>query len=140
MVWQREKLLQVNRVRLSRYRRGRAHAARALFHIASMTKPVTVAAAMSLVDEGKLALREADHALGTGLCKVADAGRPPALRITLARRAFDRGPAHFRSGHNTVSWYRGQFAGLSAWPRSAGSQRLAAFAGNPFRSCQPGDR
>ena len=29
-----------------------------LFRIASMTKPVTVAAAMSLVDEGKLALRE----------------------------------------------------------------------------------
>src|SRR6202012_1108440 len=29
-----------------------------LFRIASMTKPVTVAAAMSLVDEGKLALRD----------------------------------------------------------------------------------
>jgi CubicO group peptidase (beta-lactamase class C family) len=58
MVWQRGEVLQVNEIG---YRDVDAHLPMqrdTLFRIASMTKPVTVAAAMSLVDEGKLALRD----------------------------------------------------------------------------------
>ena len=58
MVWQHGNVLQVNEIG---YRDVDAHLpmqSDTLFRIASMTKPVTVAAAMSLVDEGKLALRD----------------------------------------------------------------------------------
>jgi CubicO group peptidase (beta-lactamase class C family) len=58
MVWQNGKVLQVNEIG---YRDVEAHLPMqrdTLFRIASMSKPVTVAAAMSLVDEGKLRLRD----------------------------------------------------------------------------------
>jgi CubicO group peptidase (beta-lactamase class C family) len=58
MVWQNGKVLQVNGIG---YRDVEAHLPMqrdTLFRIASMSKPVTVAAAMSLVDEGKLGLRD----------------------------------------------------------------------------------
>lgn len=58
MVWQREKLLQVNEIGYRDIDAGVPMQRDTLFRIASMTKPVTVAAAMSLVDEGKLALRD----------------------------------------------------------------------------------
>ncbi|OBI48073.1 hypothetical protein A5707_18340 [Mycobacterium kyorinense] len=57
MVWQRGKVLQVNEIGYRDLNAGLPMQRDTLFRIASMTKPVTVAAAMSLVDEGKLALR-----------------------------------------------------------------------------------
>jgi CubicO group peptidase (beta-lactamase class C family) len=58
MVWQRGKLLQVNEIGYRDVDAGVPMSRDTLFRIASMTKPVTVAAAMSLVDEGKLGLRD----------------------------------------------------------------------------------
>jgi CubicO group peptidase (beta-lactamase class C family) len=58
VVWQRGEVLQVNEIGYrdvdARLPMGRD----TLFRIASMTKPVTVAAVMSLVDEGKLTLKD----------------------------------------------------------------------------------
>ena len=58
MVWQNGELLQVNEVGYRDVDAGQPMSRDTLFRIASMTKPVTVATAMSLVDEGKLALRD----------------------------------------------------------------------------------
>lgn len=58
MVWQSEKLLQVNEIGYRDVDAGVPMSRDTLFRIASMTKPVTVAVAMSLVDEGKLGLRD----------------------------------------------------------------------------------
>ncbi len=78
MVWQREKKLsQVNEIGYRDIGAGDAHATRPLFSIAS-TKPVTVAAAMSLVDEGRLALRDPITRWAPELCKVACCLMPPA--------------------------------------------------------------
>jgi CubicO group peptidase (beta-lactamase class C family) len=61
-----------------------------LFRIASMTKPVTVATAMSLVDEGKLALRDpiARWAPEMADVRVLDDPRGPLDRTHPARRAI----------------------------------------------------
>ncbi len=56
MVWQHGEVLQVNEVGYRDVDANLPMQRDTLFRIASMTKPVTVAAAMSLVDEGKLAL------------------------------------------------------------------------------------
>jgi CubicO group peptidase (beta-lactamase class C family) len=58
MVWQHGKVLQVNEIGYRDVEAGLPMKRDTLFRIASMTKPVTVAAAMSLVDDGKLALRD----------------------------------------------------------------------------------
>lgn len=58
MVWQRGELLQVNEIGYRDIDAGLPMQRDTLFRIASMTKPVTVAAVMSLVDEGKLALKD----------------------------------------------------------------------------------
>ena len=58
MVWQHGNVLQVNEIGHRDVDAGLPMQRDTLFRIASMTKPVTVAAAMSLVDEGKLALRD----------------------------------------------------------------------------------
>ncbi|MDD4867356.1 MAG: serine hydrolase, partial [Mycobacterium sp.] len=58
MVWQRGELLQVNEIGYRDVDAGLPMQRDTLFRIASMSKPVTVAAAMSLVDEGKLALTD----------------------------------------------------------------------------------
>ena len=58
MVWQHGNVLQVNEIGYRDVEAGLPMQRDTLFRIASMTKPVTVAAAMSLVDEGKLALRD----------------------------------------------------------------------------------
>ena len=58
VVWQRGEVLQVNEIGYRDVDAGLPMGRDTLFRIASMTKPVTVAAAMSLVDEGKLALRD----------------------------------------------------------------------------------
>ncbi|WP_343599904.1 serine hydrolase domain-containing protein [Mycobacterium sp.] len=56
VVWQRGKVLQVNEIGYRDVDARMPMQRDTLFRIASMTKPVTVAAVMSLVDEGKLAL------------------------------------------------------------------------------------
>ncbi len=58
LVWQRGEVLQVNELGYRDVDAGVPMSRDTLFRIASMSKPLTVAAAMSLVDEGKLALRD----------------------------------------------------------------------------------
>jgi CubicO group peptidase (beta-lactamase class C family) len=58
MVWQRGELLQVSEIGYRDIDARLPMQRDTLFRIASMTKPVTVAAVMSLVDEGKLALTD----------------------------------------------------------------------------------
>ncbi|HET9874172.1 MAG TPA: serine hydrolase domain-containing protein, partial [Mycobacterium sp.] len=56
LVWQHGKVLQVNEIGYRDIGAGLPMRRDTVFRIASMTKPVTVAAAMSLVDEGRLRL------------------------------------------------------------------------------------
>ena len=58
VVWQRGEVLQVNEIGYRDVDAGLPMQHDTLFRIASMTKPVTVAAIMSLVDEGKLTLKD----------------------------------------------------------------------------------
>ncbi|EID15007.1 beta-lactamase [Mycobacterium xenopi RIVM700367] len=58
VVWRHRKILQVNEIGYRDVDAGLPMQRDTIFRVASMTKPVTVAAAMSLVDEGKLALRD----------------------------------------------------------------------------------
>jgi CubicO group peptidase (beta-lactamase class C family) len=58
IVWQHGKTLQVNEIGYRDVDARLPMQRDTLFRIASMTKPVTVAALMSLVDEGKVALRD----------------------------------------------------------------------------------
>jgi len=58
MVWQHGKMLQVNEIGSRDVDAQLPMQRDTLFRIASMTKPVTVAAVMSLVDEGKVALTD----------------------------------------------------------------------------------
>jgi CubicO group peptidase (beta-lactamase class C family) len=58
LVWQGGELLQVNEIGYRDVDAGLPMQKDTLFRIASMTKPVTVAAVMSLVDEGKLTLKD----------------------------------------------------------------------------------
>ncbi|WP_197283662.1 serine hydrolase domain-containing protein [Mycobacterium sp. Marseille-P9652] len=58
VVWQRGEVLQVNEVGYRDIDAGLPMGRDTLFRIASMTKPVTVAAIMSQVDEGKLTLKD----------------------------------------------------------------------------------
>ncbi|MDT5050299.1 MAG: hypothetical protein QOG75_6203 [Mycobacterium sp.] len=58
VVWRRGEVLQVNEIGYRDVDAKLPIQRDTLFRIASMTKPVTVAAAMSLVDENKLALRD----------------------------------------------------------------------------------
>jgi CubicO group peptidase (beta-lactamase class C family) len=58
VVWQRGEVLQANEGGYRDIEAGLPMRRDTMFRIASMTKPVTVAAAMTLVDEGKLALRD----------------------------------------------------------------------------------
>lgn len=57
-VWQRGKLLQVNEIGYRDVRAGLPMTRDTVFRIASMTKPITVAAAMTLVDDGRLRLSD----------------------------------------------------------------------------------
>lgn len=56
MVWQRGEVLQVNEVGYRDVEAGLPMCRDTIFRIASMSKPVTTAAAMTLLEEGKLAL------------------------------------------------------------------------------------
>lgn len=58
VVWQHGKLLQVNEIGYRDVGAGLPMTRDTVFRIASMTKPITVAAAMTLVDEGRLRLND----------------------------------------------------------------------------------
>src|ERR1700682_4298227 len=58
LVWQGGKVLQVNELGYRDIDARLPMQRDTLFRIASMTKPVTVAAALTLIDEGRLALTE----------------------------------------------------------------------------------
>lgn len=58
LVWQHGKVLQVNEIGYRDVEAGLPMQRDTIFRIASMTKPVTVAAALCLVEEGKLALAD----------------------------------------------------------------------------------
>ncbi len=58
LVWQHGKVLQVNEIGSRDVEANLPMQRDTIFRIASMTKPVTVAAAMALVEEGKLALTD----------------------------------------------------------------------------------
>ncbi|MCV7366702.1 hypothetical protein CRI77_26260 [Mycolicibacterium duvalii] len=58
LVWQSGKVLQVNELGHRDVRAGSPMRRDTVFRIASMTKPVTVAAAMALIEEGKLTLTD----------------------------------------------------------------------------------
>ena len=57
-VWHRGEVLQVNKIGLRDVEAGLPMRDDTIFRIASMTKPITVAAAMALAEEGKLALSD----------------------------------------------------------------------------------
>ncbi|MCV7344233.1 serine hydrolase domain-containing protein [Mycolicibacterium rhodesiae] len=58
LAWQRGNVLQVNEIGYRDVEAGLPMQRDTIFRVASMTKPVTVAAAMALVDEGKLTLTD----------------------------------------------------------------------------------
>ena len=58
LVWHRGEVLQVNEIGFRDIEAGLPMQRDTIFRIASMTKPVTVAAAMTMVQEGKLALTD----------------------------------------------------------------------------------
>ncbi|GAY18506.1 serine hydrolase [Mycobacterium sp. shizuoka-1] len=58
LLWQGGKVVQVNEIGQRDVEAGLPMQRDTIFRVASMTKPVTVAAAMSLVDEGKLTLTD----------------------------------------------------------------------------------
>ena len=90
VVWQRGEVLQVNEIGYRDVDAKLPMARDTLFRIASMTKPVTVAAAMSLVDEGKLALRDpiARWAPELADARVLDDPRGPMDKTHPAGRAI----------------------------------------------------
>jgi CubicO group peptidase (beta-lactamase class C family) len=90
MVWQHGELLQVNEIGYRDVDAGLPMRQDTLFRIASMTKPVTVAAVMSLVDEGKLALKDpvARWAPELADVRVLDDPRGPLDRTHPASRAI----------------------------------------------------
>lgn len=58
LVWQRDRVLQVNEIGHRDVDAGLPMQRDTIFRIASMTKPVTVAVAMALIEEGKLTLSD----------------------------------------------------------------------------------
>ncbi len=90
VVWQRGEVLQVNEIGYRDVDAGLPMQRDSLFRIASMTKPVTVAAVMSLVDEGKLALNDPIVRWAPELAdvRVLDDPRGPLDRTHPARRAI----------------------------------------------------
>jgi CubicO group peptidase (beta-lactamase class C family) len=90
VVWQRGELLQVNEIGCRDVDAGLPMQRDTLFRIASMTKPVTVAAVMSLVDEGKMALKDpiARWAPELAGVRVIDDRHGPLDRTHPVRRAI----------------------------------------------------
>lgn len=90
VVWQGGEALQVNEIGYSDVDAGLPIRRDTLFRIASMTKPVTVAALMSLVDEKKVALKDpiARWAPELAGVRVLDDPHGPLDRTHSARRAI----------------------------------------------------
>src|SRR6185437_14409878 len=90
MVWRRGEILQVNEIGYRDVDAGLPMQRDTLFRIASMTKPVTVAVVMSLLDDGKLALHDpiARWAPELAAPQVLDDPRGPLDRTHPARRAI----------------------------------------------------
>ncbi len=90
VVWQRGEVLQVNEIGYRDVDAGLPMQMDTLFRIASMTKPVTVAAVMSLVDEGKVGLRDpiARWAPELAGVRVMDDRHGPLDRTHPVRRAI----------------------------------------------------
>ncbi len=90
VVWQRGEVLQINEIGYRDVDAGMPMQRDTLFRIASMTKPVTVATAMSLIDDGKLALRDpiARWAPEMADVQVLDDPRGTLDRTHPARRAI----------------------------------------------------
>ena len=85
LVWQSGKLLQVNEIGYRDVEARLPMQRDTLFRIASMTKPVTVAAAMALLDEGKFALTDP---VATWLPELAEhAGAASSRRVRWTRRS-----------------------------------------------------
>ncbi|MGC2653412.1 MAG: serine hydrolase domain-containing protein [Mycobacterium sp.] len=144
LAWRHGEVLQVNEIGYRDLDAGVPMSRDTVFRIASMTKPLTVAAAMSLVDEGKLALTDpivrwlpefADM-------QVLESRRAPVQRTQPLQRAIlvedllihTSGLAYAFSVDGPISraYYRLPFGqGPDAW--------LAALAGIPLVH-QPGDR
>src|SRR5271169_3265 len=90
VVWQRGEAVQVNEIGYRDVDAGLPMQRDSLFRIASMTKPVTVAAVMSLVDEGKLTLKDPITRWTPELAdvQVLDDPHGPLDRTHPARRAI----------------------------------------------------
>ncbi|HUE34783.1 MAG TPA: serine hydrolase domain-containing protein [Mycobacterium sp.] len=90
VVWQRGEVLQLNEIGYRDVDAGLPMQRDTLFRIASMTKPVTVAAVMSLVDDGKLALKDpiVRWAPEFADLQVLDDPRGPLDRTHRVRRAI----------------------------------------------------
>ncbi|KAA8963549.1 MAG: beta-lactamase family protein [Mycobacterium sp.] len=90
LVWHRGEVVQAGEIGYRDVDAGLPMRRDTLFRIASMTKPVTVAAAMSLVDEGKLALRDpiTRWAPEFAAMRVLDDPHAPLERTEPAQRAI----------------------------------------------------
>lgn len=90
VVWQRGEVLQVNEIGYRDVEAKLPMQRDTLFRIASMTKPVTVAVIMSMVDEGKLALSDpiARWVPELANVRVLDDPHGPLERTHPARRAI----------------------------------------------------
>jgi CubicO group peptidase (beta-lactamase class C family) len=90
LVWQHGEVLQVNEIGYRDVDAGLPMRRNTLFRIASMTKPVTVAVVMSLVDEGKLTLKDpiARWAPELADLQVLDSPHGPLDRTHPANRAI----------------------------------------------------
>ena len=90
VVWQRGEVLQLSQIGYRDIDAGLPMTRDTLFRIASMSKPVTVAAVMSLVDEGKLALKDPILRWAPELAdvQVLDDPHGPLDRTHPARRAI----------------------------------------------------
>ena len=133
VVWQRGEVLQVNEIGYRDVDAGLPMQRDTLFRIASMTKPVTVAAVMSLVDEGKLALKDPITRWAPELAdvQVLDDPHGPLDRTHPVKPGHpDRGSAdpHQRPGLRILG-VRADLAGLYAAAVQPGPGRLADRAG-----------
>ncbi len=90
LVWRHGEVVQVNEIGYRDIEAGVPMRRDTLFRIASMTKPVTAAAAMTLVDQGKLALRDpiARWLPEFADVRVLDDPRGPLDRTHAAQRAI----------------------------------------------------
>ena len=92
LVWRSGEVLQVNELGHRDVDANLPMQRDTIFRIASMTKPVTVAAAMSLMDEGKLALTIRSRS-GCRSCRTCGCSIPLAARWTKRIRRVDRSPS-----------------------------------------------